>query len=104
LGWQAVSWSGALLQGILLPLAVGASFAQAWPNVGVFLLAPIAGFLALVAPGGLGVREAVLSFALAPQLGPSKALTVALLARATFVVSEVISWGIARWLARPKSA
>lgn len=104
LGWQAVSWSGALLQGILLPLAVGASFAQAWPNVGVFLLAPIAGFLALVAPGGLGVREAVLSFALAPQLGASRALTVALLARATFVVSEVVSWGIARWLTRTKSA
>ena len=102
LGWQAASWSGAVLQGVLLPFAVGASFAQAWPNVGMFLLAPIAGFLALVAPGGLGVREAILSYALMPQLGASKALCVALLARATFVVSEVISWGIVRWLARSK--
>ena len=100
LGWQALSWLGALLQGLLLPLAVGATFAQAWPNLGVFVLAPIAGFLALVAPGGLGVREAVLSFALAAELGASRALAVALLARATFVVSEVISWGVARWLNR----
>ncbi len=103
LAWQAGSWLGALLQGLLLPLAVGASFAQAWPNIGMFMLAPIAGFLALVAPGGLGVREAVLSFALMPELGASRALGVALLARATFVVSEVISWGVARWLSRPKT-
>jgi glycosyltransferase 2 family protein len=102
LGWQAGSWLGPALQGLLLPLAVGASFAEAWPNVGMFLLAPIAGFLAVVAPGGLGVREAVLSYALAPQLGASRALAVALLARASFVVSEVLSYVVARWLLRAK--
>jgi glycosyltransferase 2 family protein len=103
LGWQAGSWLGPVLQGLLLPLAVGANFAEAWPNVGMFLLAPIAGFLAVVAPGGLGVREAVLCYALAPQLGASRALAVALLARATFVVSEILSYTIARWLSRAKS-
>lgn len=103
LGWQAASWFGPVAQGLLLPLAVGASFSQAWPNVGMFLLAPIAGFLAVVAPGGLGVREAVLSYSLAPELGASKALAVAILARATFVVSEVLSWMLTKWMSREAS-
>jgi glycosyltransferase 2 family protein len=100
LGWQLGSWGGPVLQGLFLPMAVGTSFSQAWPNVGMFLLAPIAGFLAIVAPGGLGVREAVLSYALAAPLGASRALAVALLARASFVISEVFSYFIARWLSR----
>jgi glycosyltransferase 2 family protein len=103
LGWQAGSWLGPVIQGLLLPMAVGANFSHAWPNVGMFLLAPIAGFLALVAPGGLGVREAILSYALAADLGASRALAVALLARASFVVSEVLSWIVTRWLSRPQN-
>jgi hypothetical protein len=99
--WQAGSWLGPVIQGILLPVAVGGTFAQAWPNVGLFLLAPIAGFLALVAPGGLGVREAILSYALAAEIGPSRALAVALLARGTYIVSEVLAWLATRWLDRP---
>jgi uncharacterized membrane protein YbhN (UPF0104 family) len=66
----------------------------------MFLLAPIAGFLAIVAPAGVGVREAVLCFALAPALGDSKALAVALLARATYVASEIITWMFSKWIAR----
>ncbi|HEY5955027.1 MAG TPA: hypothetical protein VIV60_00690 [Polyangiaceae bacterium] len=100
LGWQVASWFGPVIQGLLLPIAVGAAFSKAWPLTGVFLLAPIAGFLAVVAPGGLGVREAVLSFALAPELGASRALAVALLARVTFVVSEVIAWMLTKWISR----
>lgn len=102
--WQAGSALGPLVQGLLLPLAVGARLVEVWPNLGMFLLAPIAGFLAVVAPGGLGVREAVLSFALSAELGSSRATAVALLARATFVVSEVLSWILAKWIARTKAA
>lgn len=100
--WQAASAMGPLMQGFLLPLAVGASLGQVWPNLGMFLLAPIAGFAAVVAPGGLGVREAVLSVAISAELGGPRAAAVALLARATFVVSEVLSWVIAKWIARSK--
>lgn len=103
LGWQAASALGPLVQGALLPLAVGATLSDVWPNVGMFLLAPIAGFLAIVAPGGLGVREAVLSLAISAQLGTSRAVAVALLARATFVVSEVLSWVLAKWLVHAKA-
>lgn len=103
LGWQALSWLGCVAQALLLPIAVGAEFGQGLSSVGIFILAPIAGFLALVAPGGLGVREAILSFALTPVLGPSRALLVALLARAAYVVSELLAWLLASLLERSRS-
>jgi len=100
LGWQALSWLGCVAQAWLLPIAVGASFGDGWSSTGLFILAPIAGFLAMVAPGGLGVREAVLSFALAPTIGPTRALAVALLARGAYLVSELIAWFVAKYLDR----
>lgn len=96
LGYQAASWLGCVAQALLLPLAVGANLNEGWSSVGLFILAPIAGFLAMVAPGGLGVREAILSAALLPTMGPTRALAVALLARVSFVVSEVVAWLVAR--------
>lgn len=98
LAWQAVSWLGCVAQALLLPFAVGAPLEQSLARIGLFILAPIAGFLAMVAPGGLGVREAILSFALTPSLGPSRALAVALLARGVYIISEIIAWVIARSL------
>jgi uncharacterized membrane protein YbhN (UPF0104 family) len=100
LAWQAASWLGCAAQAYWLPLSVGASSGQSLALVGLFMLAPIAGFLAMVAPGGLGVREAILSFALSPLLGPTRALAVALLARGVYIVSEIIAWVIARLLER----
>ncbi|MGC4070727.1 MAG: lysylphosphatidylglycerol synthase transmembrane domain-containing protein [Polyangiaceae bacterium] len=100
LGWQAVSWGGCFAQAWLLPLAVGVDGASAWEHLALFVLAPIAGFLAMVAPGGLGVREAVLSMALAGTMGPSRALAIAVLARAAYVASEIIAWLVARGLDR----
>jgi uncharacterized membrane protein YbhN (UPF0104 family) len=79
---------------------VGAPFEPSLSWIGLFILAPIAGFLAMVAPGGLGVREAILSFALSPSMGPSKALAVALLARGAYILSEIVAWLVARTLER----
>jgi uncharacterized membrane protein YbhN (UPF0104 family) len=104
LGWQALSWLGCVAQALLLPIAVGAELGQGLSTVGIFILAPIAGFLAMVAPGGLGVREAVLSFALSPVLGPSRALLVALLARCAYVASEILAWAVARSMDREPRA
>jgi hypothetical protein len=98
LGWQAVSWLGCVAQALLLPMSVGAPFGESMAFVGLFILAPIAGFLAMVAPGGLGVREAILSYALSPSMGPTRALTVALLARGVYVISEIIAWLFAKAL------
>lgn len=92
---QLLSWLGWWLLGLLMPLAVGSSLAVAVSHAGIFVVAPIVGFLALVAPGGLGVRETVISYALAPSLGASSALAAALLARAVAIASELLGWVLA---------
>jgi uncharacterized membrane protein YbhN (UPF0104 family) len=97
---QLVSWIGWWATGILLSMGVGASREIAVAQAGVYILAPILGFLALVAPGGLGVRETVISYALAPHIGPSAALTAAMLARAAGMASEILSWALALVLER----
>ena len=89
---QLISWVGWWLLGILAPLSVGAPLADAVQMSPVFIVAPILGFLAIVAPGGLGVRETVISYALAPHIGASAALAAAVLARATAILSEIIGW------------
>lgn len=91
---QFISWVGWWLLGILAPLSVGASMADAARLSPVFIVAPILGFLAIVAPGGLGVRETVISYALAPHLGASAAFAAAILARATAIASEIIDWAL----------
>jgi hypothetical protein len=100
--WQALSWSGCVAQALLLPVSVGYSAEPSLLLVGIFILAPIAGFLAMVAPGGLGVREAFLSFALSSSLGPTRALSVALLARGVYIVSEIIAWVVSRLVERKR--
>lgn len=66
-------------------------------DLGAVALCYVAGFVVVVAPGGLGAREAVLKWALVPQflvaLGPEQggavALLVALALRVTWTVAEV---------------
>ena len=53
------------------------------------------GFLSLITPGGLGVREGVLSMFLTPYLPPGIATLVALLSRLWVMNIEVILAGIA---------
>ena len=92
---QLLAWSGWWVLGILIPLAVGSTLEVAAGQAVIFLVAPIIGFLALVAPGGLGVRETIISYALAPQIGASAALAAAVLARAAALASELAGWLIA---------
>jgi glycosyltransferase 2 family protein len=92
---QLLSWVGWWLLGLLMPLAVGSSLAVAVSHASIFVIAPILGFLSLVAPGGLGVRETVISYALAPSLGASSALAAALLARGVAIASELLGWVLA---------
>jgi uncharacterized membrane protein YbhN (UPF0104 family) len=47
-------------------------------TIGVFALSWMAGLVVLVAPGGIGVREAVLMAGLAPVYGPATALAMAI--------------------------
>jgi glycosyltransferase 2 family protein len=91
-GFSLTSW---LAYGLALGLlAVGAggdpaeSFAVALPAVA---LAMTIGFLVVVAPSGLGVREAVLVATLAPVLDASTALGVALALRLVFTIADLIA-------------
>ena len=88
-----------------LAIALGfAAFASAWVHpadpreivtlMAAFLIAGIAGLLAVFAPAGLGVREAVLAALLAPTLGSADAIAVALGARVWLLVCEVAAAGV----------
>jgi uncharacterized membrane protein YbhN (UPF0104 family) len=50
-----------------------------------------AGFIVIVAPSGIGVREAVIVAALAPVLNTSAALAVALVLRLLFTVADLVA-------------
>ena len=57
---------------------------------GMFALAYAAGFLALIAPGGIGVREGVLALLLGSYLPVSVAIVIAALARLLMTAIEVL--------------
>jgi uncharacterized membrane protein YbhN (UPF0104 family) len=66
-------------------------------------LVPVAGFLVVVAPAGLGVREALFTLLLAPELGSGKALAISLFARAASLVMEIVLWLVTRGLVSARS-
>jgi hypothetical protein len=89
-------WLTWATHGYLLSRAVGASVEDATSAMGAFLVAPIAGFLMIAAPAGLGVREALLSLALAPSVGSAGALSAAVLSRICTLTAEVLCWAAMR--------
>lgn len=83
-------WAG---HGALLARAFGVSDAPGLLRAAVFLvLAPIAGFLALPLPAGVGVRESVTVLGLTPLVGPANALAAALLSRVASLAADVVAW------------
>lgn len=58
--------------------------------MGAFAVAWLAGLVAIYAPGGLGVREAVLVALLSSRLGAADALVVAAASRLTLVLADVM--------------
>jgi uncharacterized membrane protein YbhN (UPF0104 family) len=57
--------------------------------VGALAIAFVAGLAAVFAPGGLGVREAVLAALLAPKIGETDAIALALASRVILVAADV---------------
>jgi hypothetical protein len=73
---------------------------------GIFALAWVAGFIVPGAPGGIGIREAILVAALGPLYGADTAITIAILLRLITTVGDGIGFGIGlifRYQARGKS-
>jgi uncharacterized membrane protein YbhN (UPF0104 family) len=59
--------------------------------VGAFAIAWIVGFVAIYAPGGIGVREAVLVALLRGRLGSADALVLAVTSRLVLAVVDVVA-------------
>lgn len=79
------------IQAWLLARDLGAEGIEVLPlAIGAFSLANVAGLLALPAPAGAGVREAVLVISLSPVLPVGQALLLALVSRVLLTVGDVL--------------
>jgi hypothetical protein len=91
-------WASWAAHGFLLTRAFGATPGIALSTSGLYALATVGGFVALAAPAGVGVREAILSISLAPAVGSAPALAIAVASRAASLVADVIAWAaLKRW-------
>ena len=94
MGWAIVMWIayGGHVLILLGPHDLSPGRAGTLPLLatGAYALAWTAGFLFVVAPAGIVVREAVLVLALSPVLDEPVALTVAVLSRAVMTVGDLV--------------
>ena len=67
------------------------SSAYIFPLIGVFAISWAAGFLVIILPGGLGLREAVLSYLLSFFLPVPIAIIVSLLSRLWLLGGEILT-------------
>ncbi len=67
---------------------------------GGYALSVVSGFVALFAPGGIGVREAILAGVLAPWAGAVDALFLAVAVRILTSLSEVLGLGVVEGIVR----
>lgn len=92
LGWTSLAWVAFGTHLWLLASSEATSGLGGWiTSLGVFALAMTAGSLALVAPSGIGVREAMIVAALAPQVPMGVALGLALASRLVFTAADVVA-------------
>lgn len=79
---------------------VSVSVADTPRFVGAFAAAWVVGLVAVWAPGGIGVREAVLVALLHGQIGAADALVVAAASRATLMAADVLGAGAGQLVLR----
>jgi len=97
IGWLVIVWIGWWAHGAMVVVAVGGTWTNAVDVAGFFVLAPVIGFVALVSPGGLGVREAVVAIGLAPAVGGAGAAIAAIVARVVSLGVDVAMWAAFRF-------
>ena len=93
-------WGTWAVHGFLLTRAFGAAPSIALSTSGLYALATVGGFVALAAPAGVGIREAILSVSLAPAVGSAPALAIAVASRAASLCADVIAWAALKHWAR----
>jgi glycosyltransferase 2 family protein len=100
--WALLVWALLGMHVWLLSRAVGASGATALAAaVGGMALAWALGLVAVFSPDGVGVRDGVILAVLAPVVGRTPALAIALASRVMLVFADVVLAGVAaiglRW-------
>jgi uncharacterized membrane protein YbhN (UPF0104 family) len=92
MGWALAGWTfNGLMTYVLLRQLSGDSRGTLLVSVGGYALAWVVGFIAVFAPAGAGVREAVMIAVLSTHTTGAIALTVALVTRALGVVSDGVA-------------
>lgn len=89
--WALLAWLLAGLHLFLLATALGAeaTLATAALTTGAYALAWTVGFLVVVVPAGVGVREAVLALVLADELSGGAAVVAVLASRVLMTVADL---------------
>lgn len=93
--WGVLGWllNGAMTY-ILMARLDGHGLDVALASIGAYALSWVAGYLAVFAPAGAGVREAVMVAVLSTQTKASIALVVALVTRALAVGADAVAGGL----------
>ncbi|MFH1749719.1 MAG: lysylphosphatidylglycerol synthase transmembrane domain-containing protein [bacterium] len=76
---------------LIISLGIDISIYKA---IGVDILSWIVGYLSLITPSGVGVREATMIILLSPYMTVAIATVVSLLARLMFVIGELLNLGL----------
>ena len=88
-GFHAVYWLSLIATGTCVALSLKTSLVSALVSAAALPIAILGGFFALFAPGGVGIREAILASLSHPFLGATLALTFSLLLRMISLGAEV---------------
>jgi glycosyltransferase 2 family protein len=96
IAWAIASWTfNGLTIYVLMRQLAGHPQGTLLVSVGAYALSWTAGFLAVFAPAGAGVREAVMVAVLGTRTTTAIALTIALVTRATAVLCDAITGAVA---------
>jgi glycosyltransferase 2 family protein len=89
----AVSWLSAGTAAWVLVAAITPGAPEPFFLVAAYAFAWLVGFLVVLAPGGLGVREATLIALLAPEFGLARATVIAVVLRFANIVGDLVAAG-----------
>lgn len=81
---------GAALFSVAKCIGIQLSISEVSALLGAVLVSDVVGLLALVVPGGLGVRESGLYYLMTPLLGASQALIFPLVSRGFYIVNDLL--------------
>lgn len=77
--------------GFVLP---GFSSATAFSYISIYAFGWLVGYLAIFAPGGIGIRETILVWMLGRSIGPDMAIVLSSIHRFVFIVVEILLGGV----------